>query len=860
MAQSAPVSAREETSRSLDEHVQLQKLLQDLGYIPTTEKADGIYGAGMRTAISNFQTAENITADGILSDETAQRLLQKSAQPGAGGNQGVTARLDDLAKQYADLTGRINGYMSQQARKRQLLETVAEAESYAKEKSALALPAKNVAALTELLGDVEKVRANPEMVTLERFASNFKAIRETTEGAVTVLNATTPGNRFVMEGGSNDVIVLYNDSGKAPSLVKNMKGDLVFEGGKSSICQPHDGAPEKNFVKLVNTRLDSTGQQLAFPLSRCNAGDLGGYDLIVITRGLLQQSDSSSDTAAILKAVDGGLFKSMAAITDQDVNAVLQAEAARTLEIEKGIEDGSLKGFSLVVLKNDAADMCLAVAEGDRESHELLLKPHQARLTEEMKSAPAMRLSSIEDAFIAAKRGQCGAVYASESDLKSLTGALRRDQVAFRYLPILVEPKELAKGREQVIALAKERAEAEARAKIAEQEAKQRYAEFQQRVSHDASGDYILTLKDPAANGDICYYEDPEIAQKALDFFRERLKQQYPAFGMGGLFRADSFEALFSSQSCGAALVPAGDYEDVRHVAEHLVDQTFPVEQVRIIRAGVDARSEDRLKPYQSISDDYQCYSKLRSAARDACLAGVGYMAGWREADSIQLRAGKPVAECYGSATRQADWLAIGGSVAEQVYSRLRTEFRYDENLRNNGGKSLVYCDEAIITKAERIGFIPRAPMATVKKAIQGPTLTRSRSSATEEEEIYGPFSPGIWQSRAMGGRPDGQCDLTKSYTEFKDGKQYTCNLTSPNKCEVSTSRYRKVATNTYAQDLKNHELTLRRSENGTQVTPVSVELTDMDDLLKGWLTLWHAQSRLGIMMLGGSYRYKCKT
>jgi hypothetical protein len=76
----------------------------------------------------------------------------------------------------------------------------------------------------------------------------------------------------------------------------------------------------------------------------------------------------------------------------------------------------------------------------------------------------------------------------------------------------------------------------------------------------------------------------------------------------------------------------------------------------------------------------------------------------------------------------------------------------------------------------------------------------------------------------------------------------------------LSTARYRKVATNTYAQDMKQLEVTYRRNEAGNEVAPISAELTDMEDVLKGWVTLWHAQSRLGILMLGGSYRYKCKT
>lgn len=482
MAQAAPASAQDETGRPLDEHVQLQKLLQDMGYIPAAEKADGIYGAGTRTAISTFQTAENIAADGLLSEETAQRLFQRSTQPDAGGaGHGQVARLGDLAGRYVDLSGRIDRYMSQQARKRQLMETVAQAESYAKEKSALPLPAKIATALTGLVGEVERVRAVPDLEALELAAAKFKTVKETVDGAVSVLNATSAANRFVMEGGLNDIVVLYNDSGKAPSLVRNLKGDLVFQGSKSSVCQPHDGTPEKSFVKLVNARLESTGLQLSFPLPRCDMSDPGSYDLIVTTRGRLQEAEHPSDVVAILSAVDRGHFKSMLSVTEQDVGAILQAEAARALEIEKGVDGGTIQGFGLVLLQNGSGEVCLMTAE-DQPAHELLLLSYSDRLNESLKAPQSSRMTSIEEAFIAAKRGQCGAVYGSRDDLKSITGALRRDQVSFSYPAIWVEPAQLVEAREQAVILAQQRAEAEAAAKAAA-EAKAKADEEARRVA-----------------------------------------------------------------------------------------------------------------------------------------------------------------------------------------------------------------------------------------------------------------------------------------------------------------------------------------------------------------------------------------
>ena len=56
-------------------------------------------------------------------------------------------------------------------------------------------------------------------------------------------------------------------------------------------------------------------------------------------------------------------------------------------------------------------------------------------------------MTSPDTAFIGAKRGQCAAVYGSGEKLNDLIRALRRDQIAFRYLPLWISPEELEAER-----------------------------------------------------------------------------------------------------------------------------------------------------------------------------------------------------------------------------------------------------------------------------------------------------------------------------------------------------------------------------------------------------------------------------
>jgi hypothetical protein len=62
---------------------QLQNALKSLGHDPGT--VDGVYGAQTKAAVAEFQTAQNISADGVVGSETAAKLNQAlEAQSSAG--------------------------------------------------------------------------------------------------------------------------------------------------------------------------------------------------------------------------------------------------------------------------------------------------------------------------------------------------------------------------------------------------------------------------------------------------------------------------------------------------------------------------------------------------------------------------------------------------------------------------------------------------------------------------------------------------------------------------------------------------------------------------------------------------------
>jgi hypothetical protein len=108
-------AAREEASRPLDEHLTLQGDLQSLGFLPPSEKVDGVYGAASRSAIVSWQRSRGLLPTALLSNDDARRLEQDARRAKAPPETGLpTARGTDSpaeshprvsAAQSPDLSG-----------------------------------------------------------------------------------------------------------------------------------------------------------------------------------------------------------------------------------------------------------------------------------------------------------------------------------------------------------------------------------------------------------------------------------------------------------------------------------------------------------------------------------------------------------------------------------------------------------------------------------------------------------------------------------------------------------------------------------------------------------------------------------
>jgi hypothetical protein len=129
------------------------------------------------------------------------------------------------------------------------------------------------------------------------------------------------------------------------------------------------------------------------------------------------------------------------------------------------------------------------------DAHRALLNDQRKRLLRCFNAAPEIRRTNVEAGFIAAKHGECGAIYARGSDLSNSIASFRRDKITVSVLPVWFESQVVADRddrirRENEILAQKEedrRKEQERKQQQSQEDAKRKAArEAELRAQHGA--------------------------------------------------------------------------------------------------------------------------------------------------------------------------------------------------------------------------------------------------------------------------------------------------------------------------------------------------------------------------------------
>ncbi|WP_127089158.1 hypothetical protein [Aquabacter cavernae] len=254
----------------------------------------------------------------------------------------------------------------------------------------------------------------------------------------------TEKNRFLLDGSVEDVVFLYNASSEAPHVLKNLKGDIVFERSTASVCifQKQENAASTNLARRV---LSGYGlDTISIDARPCASDKLRSFDVVMVRRATMFREDTAY-TLALLRQIELGGLVHLRTVSGSELSNNTDLAAQRAVQIDAQ----TATGFGFVVLSNASPTVCVVVAQ-DLPAHERVLSDNVQTIRADMNAAPQFSAMSLDAAFAGVKRGRCAAVYSDAANLKTIIDALKRDGTTYQLLALWVSLDDLEAAKAQV--------------------------------------------------------------------------------------------------------------------------------------------------------------------------------------------------------------------------------------------------------------------------------------------------------------------------------------------------------------------------------------------------------------------------
>jgi tetratricopeptide (TPR) repeat protein len=248
----------------------------------------------------------------------------------------------------------------------------------------------------------------------------------------------TSKNKIALDGPDEDMVFLYNSASSAPSIAKDISGKFIFLTGGASVCFVQSaGIDEDRRWFLERTLRQDGAKDLKEDSSLCDFGKAPtGFDLIVFQRSELRKQRMDY-LIGLTDLLQNDALREYKVVSGPDYDRAIQGIRAQSLQIARDVESQKITGFGVIIVTDVGSPAC-AVA-GDRVTEIGLLK-----LLQRDKELISRRLRfnwnivnmTVDSAFVALTRQQCGYVAGNASTLKTLMLALRGDGRNYEFAPI----------------------------------------------------------------------------------------------------------------------------------------------------------------------------------------------------------------------------------------------------------------------------------------------------------------------------------------------------------------------------------------------------------------------------------------
>jgi tetratricopeptide (TPR) repeat protein len=239
----------------------------------------------------------------------------------------------------------------------------------------------------------------------------------------------TPKTEVALGGSITDIVLLFNATPSAPSIVKDLAANFIFLTGKVSMCLAQNRMDE-TLSWFLDRKISRDGSvDVHHDSDPCDLSRLRtSIDIIVFQRGELLKQDPRY-VAALLDLLETDSLRTYDIISEAASKDAIQRFEELSKRIGSEVNNNQRAGFGVLVVNDGKAPICLvspdtienAGLKGLLQGERLLISRH---LGSEVNTTDS---ESLNTAFIDLSKKRCGYIAGSAGALKELSQALQRE-------------------------------------------------------------------------------------------------------------------------------------------------------------------------------------------------------------------------------------------------------------------------------------------------------------------------------------------------------------------------------------------------------------------------------------------------
>jgi peptidoglycan hydrolase-like protein with peptidoglycan-binding domain len=266
-------------------------------------------------------------------------------------------------------------------------------------------------------------------------------------------------NRLLLEGDGNDILVLFNASGQARGVRRDLLSRVVF-AESTTLCWYHDVPPLDIGTQLVFSDILTRGAKTLTVTGVCSADGLVGGDLVAVRRSALLATDRAY-AKGLVDAFAAGAYQSITTVTERAISERKAANAKLANQIRTDLTQGNRAGYGVILFAPEKPTLCLVAGpHAGALAESLALQFHP--LAGSLPDWATRTVSSADEGFAATRQGVCGGLLLEASDLAKVLHAAEREAVSQQILPLWFDATAMNEIQARLNRDTANRAEAEA--------------------------------------------------------------------------------------------------------------------------------------------------------------------------------------------------------------------------------------------------------------------------------------------------------------------------------------------------------------------------------------------------------------